>query len=95
MEELGFEHKSEEWLPFIDSFKVSLKRVLLHNRNKKRSIPVAHAVGMKETYERMSHILNARKYKEHRWQLCDNLKVVKLLLGLQDGFIEHYCFPCL
>jgi hypothetical protein len=35
VEELGFEHKSEEWWLFIDSFNVSLKAVLLHNRKKK------------------------------------------------------------
>jgi hypothetical protein len=33
---------SDEWRLFIDSFKVSLKAVLLHNGNVLPSIPVSH-----------------------------------------------------
>ena len=36
---------------FIDSSKTSLKAVLLHNGNKLPSIPLFHAVGMKETMQ--------------------------------------------
>jgi len=41
-------HVPEEWRLFIDSSKASLKAVLLYNGNKKPSVPVAHAVGLKE-----------------------------------------------
>ncbi|CAG5048025.1 unnamed protein product [Parnassius apollo] len=34
---------------FIDSSKLSLKAVLLHNGNKYQSVPLAHTVNMKET----------------------------------------------
>jgi hypothetical protein len=87
----GIGHKAEEWWLFIDSNKVTSKAVLLHNRNKKTSTPVAYATGMKETYESMSHILNSLEYKEHHWQLCD-LKVIMLLLRLQGGFTKYCCF---
>lgn len=54
MEKLGYQHNPEEWRLFIDSSKKSLKAVLLHNGNTKSSIPLSHAVDMKETYESMS-----------------------------------------
>jgi len=93
--ELGYEHVSEEWRLFIDSSKASLKAVLLHNGNKKPSVPVAHAVGLKETYESMEKILKLTHYADHKWNLCGDLKVVALLLGLQLGYTKYMCFLCL
>jgi hypothetical protein len=46
---LGIKHDPQEWRLFIDSSKVSLNAVLLHNGNQHPSIPVGHAVHMKET----------------------------------------------
>jgi hypothetical protein len=66
MEQLEFEHKAHEWQLFINLSKVSLEVFLLHNRNKKPSVPVAHAVELKETPE-MCHILIVIRYKEHHW----------------------------
>jgi hypothetical protein len=51
MEELEFEHTSEQWRLSIDSSKVSMKAVLLHNVNKFPSIPLVRAVHVTETYE--------------------------------------------
>jgi hypothetical protein len=48
MEALGHQHNTPEWRLFIDSSKVGLKAVLLHNGNKYPSVPLAHAVNMKE-----------------------------------------------
>ena len=91
MDELNIEYNPEEWRLFIDSSKLSLKAVLLHNGNTKPSIPVA----MKETYENMSVILKAVNYNEHGWEFCGDLKVIALLLGLQGGFTKFCCFLCL
>ena len=44
----------EEWRLFTDSSSSSLKAALLNNGNQKPSITIAHAVGMKETYETMN-----------------------------------------
>ena len=55
---------TEEWRLFIDSSKRSVKCVLLHNGNKFASIPVAHSVNLKETYESMRTILQKIKYNE-------------------------------
>ncbi|KAI6659906.1 hypothetical protein LOD99_14246 [Oopsacas minuta] len=81
MYELGHEHISTEWRLFIDSSKASLKAVLLHNGNEKPSVPIAHAVGLKETYESMETILGVIDYWAHNWNICGDLKVVSLLLG--------------
>ena len=76
---------------FIDSSKLSLKAVLLNNGNIKPSIPLGHSVAMKETYENISVILKAVHYNEHCWEICWDLKVIALLLGLQGGFTK-FCF---
>jgi len=46
MNALGIKHDPQEWRPFIDSSKLYLKAVLLHNGNQHPSIPVGHAVYM-------------------------------------------------
>jgi len=51
MEVLGHEYTLDQWCLFFDSSKVSLKMVLLHNRNSCLSIPLDHATNMKESYE--------------------------------------------
>lgn len=50
MGELQLAHRSEQWRLFIDSSKVSLKTVLLHDGKERSAIPLAHAVHTKVTY---------------------------------------------
>ena len=76
IEVLGHEFNQEGWRVFIDSSKVSLKVVLLHNGNKFPSVPLAHAANMKEIYESMKLLLEKIKYDEFKWKLCGDLKVV-------------------
>lgn len=95
MHELGYDHIPDEWRLFIDSGKDSLKAVLLHYGNEKPSVPVALAHGLKETYESMETILRLIKYSSHNWNICGDLKVVSLLLGLQLGYTKYMCFLCL
>ena len=54
---MDIKYKSCDWRLFIDSSKRSLKGVLLHNGNLYASVPVAHSIHMKETYENLSNIL--------------------------------------
>lgn len=79
---------------FIDGNKLSLKAVLLHIGNQKPSIPIAHAVNTKETYETMQKLLKLIKYEEHDWKICADLKVVEMLCGLQPGYTKYCCFLC-
>ena len=94
MATLRITHDPDEWRLFIDSSKTSLKAVLLHNGNVLPSIPVGHAVHLKEKYDNMKQLLRCIKYGQNQWQLCGDLKVVVLLLGLQDGYTKYCCFLC-
>src|SRR6218665_4182870 len=51
---LKITHDSSEWRLFVDSLKLGLKAVQLPNGNRLPSIPVAHAVRMKETYDNLA-----------------------------------------
>ncbi|XP_061419594.1 uncharacterized protein LOC133349820 isoform X1 [Lethenteron reissneri] len=92
MAALNIVHDPNEWRLFIDSSKMSLKAVLLHNGNVLPSIPVGHAAHMKETYDNMKQFLRCINYDQHRMQLCGDFKVVALLLGLQTGYTKYCCF---
>jgi len=92
VEVLGHEYNPDQWHLFIDSSKVSLKVVLLHNGNRFPSVPLAHAASMKENYESMKLVLGKIKYDEFKWKLCGDLKVVALLLGMPLGFTKYCCF---
>ena len=94
MEKFGSSHKPEEWRLFIDSSKHSLKAVLLHNGNTLPSIPIGYAAHMKETYENLKKLLQCITYKRYCWQLCCDLKVIAILLGLQPGYTKYCCFLC-
>lgn len=93
--ELGQPYDPNQWRLFIDSSKESLKAVLLHNGNEKPSIPIAHAVNTKESYETMVKLLKCIKYEEHDWKVCCDLKVVGMLCGMQGGYTKNCCFLCL
>jgi len=56
-------------------------------------VPIAHAIGLKVTYETMSLVLNA--INQYLWFICGNLTLIGLLLGLQGGFTKYCCFFCL
>jgi len=71
---------------------LSLKAVPLHNGNTLPSIPVGHSVH-NESYENMKILMVVTNYDKFKWQICGDLKVIALLLGLQ-GFTKYCCFIC-
>lgn len=87
-------YDSSEWRLFIDGSQASLKAVLLYKGNKKPSIPIAHAVNTKESYENMEKLLQRVNYTQHNWKICADLKVVGMLCGLQGGYTKYCCFLC-
>jgi len=91
MQTLNINHNSPDWRLFIDS-SLSLKAVLLHNGNTQPSIPVGHSVHNKESYENMKVLMEAINYDKFKWQICGDLKVIALLLRLQQGFTKYCCF---
>ena len=92
---LGLPHNPSDWRLFKDSSKRSLKGVLLHNGNKYPSIPIAHSVHLKASYDNVELLLEAIKYSEYQWSLCGDPKVIGLLMGMQAGFTKYCCFLCL
>lgn len=88
-------HVPAEWRLFIDGSNESLKAVLLHNTNKLPSVPIAYARDVKEDYDSMRAIIDLINYNRYQWQICCDLKVVGLLIGLKKGYASHQCFMCL
>ena len=76
-------HNPTEWRLFSDSSKSSLK-----------AVSVGYAVHMKETYHNIKQLLKCINYDQHQWQLCGDLKVVALVMGLQLGYTKYGCFLC-
>lgn len=94
-QELGQHYDPTEWRLFIDGSVDSLKAVLIHNGNKKPTLPLAYGFRGKETYETMAKILRLIQYQKHKWKIFADLKVVAILTGLQGGYTKHCCFLCL
>ena len=86
MDVLGHEFNADQWRLFIDSSKERLEAVLLHNGNKFPFVPLAHAANMKESYEIMKLLLGRIQCGELKCELCGDLKVVALLVGMQLGY---------
>ena len=91
---LGIEHDPREWRLFIDASILSLKTVLLHNGNRYPSVPVGYAAHMKEAHENMQQLLKHIQYSRYNWNICGDLKMVAILLGLQLGYTKYCCFLC-
>jgi len=85
MQILNINHNPLEWRLFIDKSKLSLKAVLHHNGNNLPSIPHGHSVHNKESYENKRSLMETINHDNFKWQVCGDLKVIALLLGLQ-GF---------
>jgi len=94
MQVLSINHNPLDWRLLIDSSKLSLKAFLLHNGNTLPSIPVGHSVHNKRSYENMKILMEVINYDKFKWQICGDLKVIALLLRLQQGFTKYCCFIC-
>ncbi|GBM59285.1 hypothetical protein AVEN_177263-1 [Araneus ventricosus] len=93
---LELQHNPQEWRLFIDSSKVSLKAVLLHNGNKHPSIPVECSLSYERNIrETLKHMLSSIEYSKHSWHIRADLKVIAVLVGLQAGYTKFFfCFLC-
>ncbi len=90
----SLDYNASDWRLFIDSSKRSLKAVLLHNAGLYASVPIAHSVHLKESYENMQLLLEKINYVEHEFIVCGDLKVICMLLGQQSGYTKFPCFLC-
>ena len=60
-------HKSGTF--FLDRSKVSLKCVLLHNRNSYASIIIGHSTTLKEQYQSIKIVSEKLANEEHQWHM--------------------------
>ena len=74
-----------EWRLFIDSSSKSLKAVLLYKGNKYSTLPLAHSVHLKETYENVKTVLNVLKYDQYNWEVIGNFKTIAFSMGMQGA----------
>lgn len=88
-------YEVSDWRLFLDSSSKSMKAVLVHNGNLKPSVPIAHSVHLKESYDNLKMILEAINYDKHQWKISADLKVIGMLRGMQGGFTKYCCFLCL
>jgi hypothetical protein len=94
MQTLNINHIPLDWRLFLDSSNLSLKAVLLHNGKTLPSFPVGHSVHNKESYEKMKILMEAINCNKFKWQIYGDLKVIAILLGLQQRFTKYCCFIC-
>ncbi|GBM36680.1 hypothetical protein AVEN_221950-1 [Araneus ventricosus] len=92
LKELCIAHEVNERRLFMDASELTHKAVLLNNANELPSIPVSHAVYMKDTYHNLKELLEMINYSKYGWQICTDLKVVSLFMGLQLGYTKYCCF---
>ena len=93
--EMGLpEYNPDGWRLFIDSYKRSLKCVLLHNGNKFACVPIGHPVIVKEHYLNVKMVLQKLRYSQHNWAIGVDFKMVTFLLEQQGGYNKHSCFLC-
>ena len=88
LQAMGCIYDPTEWRLFIDTSKASLKCVLLLKSNRYPSIPIGHSVYFKKTYESMNMLLMKIKYDEHKWMVFEDLKVLSMLFGQQEGVYQ-------
>jgi len=58
----------------------------------KPSVPISHSVHLKESYDNMKTLLESVAYKTQEWNICGDLKVISILMGMQGGFTKYCCF---
>lgn len=90
-----YPYEADDWRLFIDSSKSGLKAVLLHNGNRQPSVPIAYSKTLEENYDDMKTLLIKINHEQHKWRICADLKVVRILMGLQGGRATYPCFLCL
>lgn len=91
---LEYPNNPKEWILFIDRSQVSLTAALVHVADKFPSIPIAYSSGMKATYASLQAIIMLTQYYDHKWRVCGDLKVVGVLMGLDENYVERQCFLC-
>ena len=79
------EYNPDEWRLFIDSYKLSLKCLLLHNSNKFACVSIGDFVIIEDHYLNVKMVLQKQRYSKHNKAICVDFKMVNSLLGQLEG----------
>ena len=88
---LGHEYNPNDWHLFIDSSKLSLKAVL------SQYFPIcSYRVCHSYEWNFWGYECNTKMHWIYftQWHICIDLKVVGLLMGMQQGYTKYCCFSC-
>lgn len=88
-------HIFDQWRLTIDDSKTNLKAVLLLIENKFSSPLVLYATSTKEKYPIIKNFPVGVEYKKYQCEVCHNLEVITILLGLLTICINDCCLPLL
>ncbi|GFX08762.1 uncharacterized protein TNCV_4227821 [Trichonephila clavipes] len=91
---MNISHDPNNGRSYTDSFKLSLKAVLLHNGNILPFIPIGHSVHVMETDANVKLHLELIKDEDYKWWICGDLKIIALLMGMQLGSTKYCSFLC-
>jgi hypothetical protein len=91
MEAFIQQYDPNDWILFIDSWKMGFGAVMVHNRNAYPAVPIRCAIHMKELYENVHLPVQHRQCDKYSCHLCGVTKVATLLVRLQVGDIK-FCF---
>jgi len=62
------------------------------NGSKFPPVPLVHAANKKESHENMKLLLEKIQYEKYNCNMCGDLEVTALLVGLQLGYTKFCCF---
>ena len=94
MYEIKEDYRLEYWRLFLNSSLQSLKAVLLHNGNKYAAVPIGDSTVMKESYDSFGLLLQKINYNKQKRLICNDFKMINILVGFQSGNMKYPCFLC-
>lgn len=85
----------DEWRLFADGTSKTFVVALIHNTNKKPSIPLVFSRDKSENYDRMSQIWDDLHYVQLQLKVIADLKMLSILRGLLGGWPFFPCIFCM
>lgn len=64
---------------------------IITNRNRHASVLAGYSAYLKEMYKSMSLLLEKIHYCKYNWRICGDLKVITILMGMQQSTPSKYC----
>lgn len=90
----NYENFTEEWRLFIDSHKGVWKLYFFTIVTDMPLCLLATWSIWKNGTKNLEFVLNRLGYSEHKRTMCEDLKVISMLLGQHSGYTKFPCFLC-